>query len=97
MRSLVATRGLPQIDPESWVKGVSDGRRGSIWWPGHGTEPLSYSVGYTEAEAEREAVGEPPAVDQPIRRRIVTALRAHHLDAGPTDIDELQPARRLFG
>jgi hypothetical protein len=70
MRLLVATRGLPRIDPESWAKGVSDGRRGSVWWPGAGNDPLSYAAAYKEGLAEREAAGEPPPDDQHLRRRI---------------------------
>ena len=66
MRSLVATRGLPQIDSGSWAKGVSDGRRGLVWWPDVGTEPLSYSSGYAEGEAARAAAGEPPLDRRPI-------------------------------
>src|ERR1700730_14318549 len=51
--------GLPQFDRTSWDKGFADGFRGHVWWPGPGTEPLSYSSGYTEAQAERDATVEP--------------------------------------
>jgi hypothetical protein len=50
------TRGL-RIDRASWDKGVADGRRGSVWWPGAGTEPLSYAAGYTEGLADPEKAG----------------------------------------
>ncbi len=48
MRTVHRT-GLPQFDQESYNKGLSDGQRGAVWWPGVGTEPLSYTVGYREA------------------------------------------------
>jgi hypothetical protein len=50
--------GLPQLDRASWEKGFSDGFRGHVWWPGPGTEPLSYAAGYTEAQADRGATAE---------------------------------------
>jgi hypothetical protein len=40
--------GLPQFDQESFTKGFSDGFHGCKWWPGPGTEPLSYAAGYQE-------------------------------------------------
>jgi hypothetical protein len=49
MKSVLHKTGLPQFDQESFNKGLSDGRRGAVWWPGAGTEPLSYTVGYREA------------------------------------------------
>jgi hypothetical protein len=49
MKSILHKTGLPQFDQESFNKGLSDGRRGAVWWPGAGTEPLSYTVGYREA------------------------------------------------
>ena len=45
--------GLPRLDRPSWDKGFADGFRGEVWWPGSGTEPLSYASGYTEAQTER--------------------------------------------
>jgi hypothetical protein len=41
--------GLPQFDGVSFSKGFSDGFRGNKWWPGPGTEPLSYAAGYQES------------------------------------------------
>jgi hypothetical protein len=49
MRPLPTKTGLPRLDRESWDKGFSDGFRGHKWWPGPGTEPLSYASGYTAA------------------------------------------------
>jgi hypothetical protein len=54
MRPLPTKTGLPRLDRASWEKGFSDGFRGLVWWPGAGIEPLSYSTGYTEAQAERD-------------------------------------------
>ena len=56
MKPLPTKTGLPQLDRASWEKGFSDGFRGLVWWPGPGTEPLSYASGYTEAQAERNIV-----------------------------------------
>jgi hypothetical protein len=55
MRFPPTKAGLSRLDRASWEKGFSDGFRGLVWWPGPGTEPLSYSSGYTEAQAGREA------------------------------------------
>ena len=55
MKSLPTKPGLPRLDRPSWDKGFADGLRGLVWWPGPGTEPLSYASGYTEAQAERGA------------------------------------------
>jgi hypothetical protein len=41
--------GLLHFDQTSFDKGLSDGFRGQVWWPGPGTEPLSYAVGYQES------------------------------------------------
>jgi hypothetical protein len=49
MKTLPTKTGLPHLDLASWEKGFSDGFRGNVWWPGPGTEPLSYTVGYQEA------------------------------------------------
>ena len=49
MKPLPSKTGLPHLDLASWEKGFSDGLRGNVWWPGPGTEPLSYTVGYREA------------------------------------------------
>jgi hypothetical protein len=49
MKSVLHRTGLPQFDQESYNKGLSDGTREAVWWPGAGTEPLSYTVGYREA------------------------------------------------
>jgi hypothetical protein len=46
-------KGLPRFDQASWDKGFADGFRGNVWWPGPGTEPLSYAAGCTEAQVER--------------------------------------------
>jgi hypothetical protein len=54
MRPLPSKTGLPRLDHASWEKGFSDGFRGQVWWPGTGTEPLSYAVGYKEAQYERD-------------------------------------------
>jgi hypothetical protein len=53
MKPLSAKTGLPRLDQASWDKGFADGFRGHVWWPGTGTEPLSYAAGYQEAESER--------------------------------------------
>jgi len=58
MRSLPTRTGLPQLDRTSWEKGFADGFHGHVWWPGPGTEPLSYSSGYTEAQTEPDAKAE---------------------------------------
>jgi hypothetical protein len=58
MRSLPTRTGLPQLDRTSWEKGFADGFHGRVWWPGSGTEPLSYSSGYTEAQAEPDPQAE---------------------------------------
>jgi hypothetical protein len=58
---LLPKTGLPRLDQASWDKGFADGFRGNVWWPGPGTEPLSYASGYTEAQVERGT------------RRVVTA------------------------
>jgi hypothetical protein len=58
MKPVPSKTGLPQLDRASWEKGFSDGFRGHVWWPGPGTEPLSYSSGYTEAQAEWGATDE---------------------------------------
>jgi hypothetical protein len=55
MRPLPTKTGLPRLDRASWEKGFSDGFRGLVWWPGAGIEPLSYSTGYTDAQAERDS------------------------------------------
>jgi hypothetical protein len=55
MRTLPTRTGLPQLDRASWEQGFADGFHGRVWWPGPGTEPLSYSAGYTEAQAESDA------------------------------------------
>jgi hypothetical protein len=44
--------GLPQFDQASFDRGLSDGFRGHVWWPGPEFEPLSYTSGYEEARAE---------------------------------------------
>ena len=59
MRAIPANTGLPQFDRASWEKGFADGFRGLVWWPGPGTEPLSYSSGYTEAQTARNLKAEP--------------------------------------
>jgi hypothetical protein len=48
-RPLLHKRGLPQFDQASFNKGLSDGFSGQVWWPGPGTDPLSYAAGYQEA------------------------------------------------
>jgi hypothetical protein len=50
------TRGL-RMHAASWEKGLADGRRGLVWWPGAGTEPLSYAAGYTEGQSELDKAG----------------------------------------
>jgi hypothetical protein len=54
MRPLPTKTGLLRLDRASWEKGFSDGFRGLVWWPGARIEPLSYSSGYTEAQANRD-------------------------------------------
>jgi hypothetical protein len=61
MKPLPTKTGLPHLDRVSWEKGFSDGFRGHVWWPGPGTEPLSYAAGYSEAQSERE-----PGADFPM-------------------------------
>jgi hypothetical protein len=56
--------GLPQFDEASFSKGLSDGFHGNAWWPGAGTEPLSYAVGYQEAGAYRTESSD-PSVEPP--------------------------------
>jgi hypothetical protein len=58
--------GLPSLDQPSWDKGFADGFRGNVWWPGPGTEPLSYASGYTEAQVERGTRG--PSFGRDARR-----------------------------
>jgi hypothetical protein len=53
VKPLPTKTGLLRLDRPSWEKGFSDGFRDQVWWPGPGIEPLSYSSGYTEAQAER--------------------------------------------
>jgi hypothetical protein len=48
-KRLLHKTGLPQFDQASFDKGLSDGFRGRVWWPGPGSEPLSYAAGYQEA------------------------------------------------
>ena len=48
-KPLLHKTGLPQFDQASFNKGFSDGFRGHVWWPGPGTEPLSYAAGYQES------------------------------------------------
>lgn len=65
---LPSKTGLPRLDRASWEKGFEDGFRGHVWWPGPGTEPLSYASGYTEAQAEldrRAGPGSPQPVAAP--------------------------------
>ena len=59
MRHLTTSIGLPRLDRASWNKGFADGFHGRVWWPGVGTEPLSYAAGYTEAQTERRPGDEP--------------------------------------
>jgi hypothetical protein len=59
MSRLPTKTGLPRLDQTSWEKGFADGFRGQVWWPGPGTEPLSYSSGYTQAQSERAPKAEP--------------------------------------
>ncbi len=56
------TRGL-RIDRASWDKGVSDGMRGLVWWPGAGIEPLSYAAGYTDGQAKAATMAGASRVD----------------------------------
>jgi hypothetical protein len=58
MKPLPTRTGLPRLDRTSWEKGFADGFRGDVWWPGPGTEPLSYAAGYTEAQAEPDPKAE---------------------------------------
>jgi hypothetical protein len=58
MRPLPTRTGLPRLDLTSWEKGFADGFNGQVWWPGPGTEPLSYSSGYTEAQADPDPKAE---------------------------------------
>jgi hypothetical protein len=62
MRRLPTRTGLPRLDRASWEKGFADGFHGQVWWPGPGTEPLSYSSGYTEAQAEPDPNAEFEAI-----------------------------------
>jgi hypothetical protein len=54
VKPLPTKTGLPRLDRPSWDKGFADGFHGNVWWPGPGTEPLSYASGYTEAQVERD-------------------------------------------
>jgi hypothetical protein len=49
-------------------KGFSDGLRGHKWWPGSGTEPLSYASGYMEAQSARGPGAAPQPWSPPDRR-----------------------------
>ena len=49
--------GLLNFDQTSFDKGFSDGFRGRVWWPGPGTEPLSYAVGYQESAQPKDRAG----------------------------------------
>jgi hypothetical protein len=60
MKALPTNSGLSRLDRASWEKGFSDGFLDRVWWPGRGTEPLSYAVGYKEAQSEREDVPDDP-------------------------------------
>jgi hypothetical protein len=62
-RALLHKRGLPQFDPASFNKGLSDGFRGQVWWPGPGTEPLSYAAGYQEAGVRNPRTESEPVAD----------------------------------
>ncbi len=81
-KPLLHKRGLPQFDQASFNKGFSDGFRGHVWWPGPGTEPLSYAAGYQEAgvrnprtESDRGADlnQEPTPPDRVTGSHVVTA------------------------
>jgi hypothetical protein len=72
MKPLLHKTGLPQLDQASFNKGLSDGFRGHAWWPGAGTEPLSYAAGYqesgvrnpkTESEIGRVSCGDRHSLD----------------------------------
>jgi hypothetical protein len=55
--------GLPRLDQPSWDKGFSDGFRGNVWWPGPGTEPLSYAAGYQESGVLNSRTRPDPGAD----------------------------------
>jgi hypothetical protein len=89
MKPLPSKTGLPHLDLASWEKGFSDGFRGNVWWPGPGTEPLSYAVGYREAgvrnpRTELDAGVEPRPRSTPPNRlagsRVITADERRLLD-----------------
>ena len=62
---------MPSCDI-SFDKGLSDGFRGHVWWPGPGIEPLSYTVGFQEAGVRNPKT-------EPARRVNVFRLRCKRL------------------
>ena len=62
-KRLLHKTGLPQFDQASFDKGMSDGFRGRVWWPGPGTEPLSYSAGYQEVGVHNPRTESDPGAD----------------------------------
>jgi hypothetical protein len=66
MRHLLTSKiktGLPQFDGVSFSKGFSDGFRGNKWWPGPGTEPLSYAADYQESGVLNSRTRPDPGAD----------------------------------
>jgi hypothetical protein len=62
-KPLLHRTGLPQFDQASFNKGLSDGLRGQVWWPGPGSEPLSYAAGYQEAGVRNPRTESGPGAD----------------------------------
>ncbi len=62
-KPLLHKTGLPQFDQASFDKGLSDGFRGRGWWPGPGTEPLSYAAGYQKAGVRNPRIESDPGAD----------------------------------
>jgi hypothetical protein len=62
-KPLLHKTGLPQFDQASFNKGLSDGLRGQVWWPGPGSEPLSYAAGYQEAGVRNPRTESDPGAD----------------------------------
>jgi hypothetical protein len=84
-KPLLHKTGLPQFDGVSFSKGFSDGFRGNKWWPGPGTEPLSYAAGYQESgvfnprtrpDTGAELSPEPTPHDVIVGSHVVTADEA---------------------
>ena len=88
MKPVPSKTGLPHLDLASREKGFFDGSRGNVWWPGPGTEPLSYTVGYREAGV-RNPRTEPDAGAGPRSTRLSRIAGSHVTSADKRRLLEL--------